>query len=290
MKIILSRKGFDASIGRVASPIFPSGQFYSLPIPESSSSNHSKPRRYQEIKVGNQSLGAIVNDLTGGRIKPDTFVHLDPDLNALSVPRLANWRPVFGQSGAAERHLQNQGIKEGDVFVFYGWFKQVEQVARKYRYVRNAPDLHVIFGWLQVERRIPVGDLSEIPPWALEHPHCVREKYHSFDSLYISTDHLKLPGIVTDKPGAAVFQKFDPALCLTALGMSRSVWRLPSWFYPGEGKSGLSYHTRSARFRLEEDYVLLRSVGRGQEFVLDCGEYPEALNWLTNIICLCDSK
>ncbi len=68
--------------------------------------------------------------------------------------------------------------------------------------------------------------------------------------------------------------------------MSRSVWRLPSWFYPGEGKSGLSYHTKSTRFRLEEDYVLLKSVGRGQEFVLDCGEYPEALNWLTNILFL----
>src|SRR5260370_8717901 len=119
MKIILSRKGFDASIGRVASPIFPSGEFYSLPIPESSSSNHSKPRRYQEIKVGNQSLGAIVNDLTGGRIKPDTFVHLDPDLNAWSVPRLPNWRPLFGHSGEPDRHLPNQGSTTTHVFVSY---------------------------------------------------------------------------------------------------------------------------------------------------------------------------
>ena len=118
MKIILSRKGFDAGIGGVASPIFPSGELYSLPIPESFPSRHSK--RYKEIQVGNQSLGTIVNDLTGGRVKPDTFAHLDPDLNVLSVPRQTNWRPVFGQAGAAEKHLQNQGVKEGDVFVFYG--------------------------------------------------------------------------------------------------------------------------------------------------------------------------
>src|SRR5215470_7476831 len=72
MKIILSRKGFDASVGKVASPIFPSG--------------------------------ALVNDLTGGKIKPDTHAHLDPDLNKASIPRLAGWRPVFGQAGAAERH------------------------------------------------------------------------------------------------------------------------------------------------------------------------------------------
>lgn len=124
MKIILSRKGFDAGPGGVASPIFPSGALCSLPIPESFPSHRSK--RYKEIQVGNQSLGTIVNDLTGGRVKPDTFAHLDPDLNALSVPRQTNWRPVFGQAGAAEKHLQNQGVKEGDVFVFYGWFRQVE--------------------------------------------------------------------------------------------------------------------------------------------------------------------
>jgi hypothetical protein len=124
MKIILSRKGFDAGLGGVASPIFPSGALYSLPIPESFTSRRSK--RYKEIQVGNQSLGTIVNDLTGGRVKPDTFAHLDPDLNALSVLRQTNWRPVFGQAGAAEKHLQNQGVKEGDVFVFYGWFRQVE--------------------------------------------------------------------------------------------------------------------------------------------------------------------
>src|SRR5258708_35785109 len=88
MKIILSRKGFDAGIGGVASPIFPSGELYSLPIPESFPSRYSK--RYKEIQVGNQSLGTIVNDLTGGRVKTDNFSHLDPDLNVLSVPRQTN--------------------------------------------------------------------------------------------------------------------------------------------------------------------------------------------------------
>jgi len=284
MKIILSRKGFDSSVGKVASPIFPSGELCSLPIPVHGS------RRYEEIKIGGQSLGAIVNDLTQGKVKSGCLAHLDPDLNINSVPRQANWKPIFGQAGAAERHLQKQGVKEGDVFVFYGWFRLVEHVAGRHRYVRNAPDMHVIFGWLQIERRIPVENLSEIPLWASDHPHCKRENYHPFDSLYISTDHLKLPGIVIDKPGAGVFQKFDPALCLTSLGMSRSVWRLPSWFYPGEGKSGLSYHTKSTRFRLAEDHVLLKSVGRGQEFVFDCEEYPEAVHWLSRLLCLYDNQ
>src|SRR5260221_3479860 len=101
MKIILSRKGFDAGIGGVASPIFPSGELYSLPIPESFPSRYSK--RYKEIQVGNQSLGTIVNDLTGGRVKTDTFSDLDPEPKVFSVPRQTNSRPVFFPTGAADR-------------------------------------------------------------------------------------------------------------------------------------------------------------------------------------------
>src|SRR5712692_8304371 len=162
--------------------------------------------RYEEIKVGGRSLGAIVNDLTQGKIKGDARAHLDPDLNSGSIPRQTNWKPVFGQAGAAESHLQNKGVKEGDVFVFYGWFRQVEQVAGIYRYVKDAPDLHLIFGWLQIERRICVDNRSEIPSWALDHPHCKRTPQSASDSIYIASDHLHLQGITTDKPGAGVFR------------------------------------------------------------------------------------
>src|SRR5258708_17920213 len=151
MKIILSRKGFDASVGKVASPIFPSGELCSFPIPESVPARYSK--RYKEIETGNQSSGAIVSDLTEGNIKLDTYAHLDPDLNRASMPRLANWKPVFGQAGAAERHLQNQDVREGDGFVFYGWVRPVEQVAGRQRCVRDAPDLHVIFRLLPIRTR-----------------------------------------------------------------------------------------------------------------------------------------
>lgn len=287
MKIILSRKGFDAGIGGVASPIFPSGELHTLPIPESFPSRQSK--RYQEIRVGDHSLGAIVHDLTGGKVKPETFAHLDPDLDVLSVPRPANWRPVFGQAGAAEKHLQNQGVKEGDIFVFYGWFRQVELISGKYRYVSTAPDLHVIFGWLQVEQRLSVDSFSEIPVWAHDHPHCKAIKYSCLDSIYISTSHLHLPGIEIHKPGAGVFHRFASELCLTAPHQSRSVWQLPNWFYPHQPASSLSYHRDLSRWKLDGDTVLLRSVGRGQEFVLDSQHYPEAVQWLCQLICLYDT-
>src|SRR5690349_16868847 len=141
MKIILSRKGFDSGTGKVASPILPSGETCSLPIPESKPDKRS--RLYGEITAGASHLGDIVVGLTGGKIGWDDPVHLDPDLSFESIPRLAGWRPVFGQSGAAESHLRRMGVGEGDVFVFYGWFRQVECIGGRYRYMRGARDLHV---------------------------------------------------------------------------------------------------------------------------------------------------
>ncbi|HJT54944.1 MAG TPA: hypothetical protein VJ761_00505 [Ktedonobacteraceae bacterium] len=287
MKIIFSRKGFDASIGKVPSPIFPSGELCSLPIPENTSDSH--PRRYEDIKFGNLNLGVIVHDLSRHRINPCERVHLDPDLNATSLPRRPGWRPIFGQADAAERHLQNHKVKDGDLFIFYGWFRQVEQYNGAFRYVKDAPDQHVIFGWLQIERRIAVDNRSAIPAWALDHAHCIRTSSSNADSIYISTDRLQLPGTSINLPGAGVFPKFDPVLRLTAPGVSRSTWRLPLWFYPAERKSTLSYHTNLSRWKSEQAYVLLKTVGRGQEFILDCQDYPEAVTWLSGIFSTCFS-
>jgi len=285
MKIIFSRKGFDASTGKVPSPIFPSGELCSLPIPENAPGSNS--RQYEEIKFGDLNLGAIVHDLTWHGSNPGKYVHLDPDLNPGSMPRQPGWRPIFGQVDAAERHLQNHNVKDGDIFIFYGWFRQVEHCNSSFRYAKNAPYQHVIFGWLQIERRISVYNRSEIPSWALDHAHFIRKTRSILDSIYISTDRLQLPGISVNLPGAGIFPQFDPVLRLTAPGMSRSKWRLPMWFYPAEGKSRLSYHTKLSRWEHVQDYVLLNTVGRGQEFVLDCQDYPEVEAWLSGIFTTC---
>jgi hypothetical protein len=284
MKIILSRKGFDSSVGKVPSPIFPSGELCSLPIPENAPGSHLK--RYEEIKFGHLNLGDLVYDLTQQKINPGKFVHLDPDLIAGSVPRQPGWKPIFGQVGAAERHLQNQDVINGDIFLFYGWFRQVEQCAGIYRYVKNAPDLHVIFGWLQIERRISMINRSKIPSWALDHAHFLREKRPNIESIYIAAGSLQLPGTSINLPGAGVFPKFHPVLCLTDRDtprVLRSKWRLPPWFYPHGKKSSLSYHEKLGLWTPAREHVLLRSVARGQEFILDCQHYPDAIPWLSNI-------
>ena len=278
MKIIFSRKGFDSSVGRVASPIFPDGTLCSLPIPGS-----SEVRRYSEIRFGGQSLGTLVRDLTHGRIPADARVHFDPDLRPGSLPRRPGWKPLFGQADQAETHLQNQGVTAGDIFLFFGWFRRVACIAGTYRYVEDAPDLHVIFGWLQIEARIPVGDRTKIPAWAGDHPHAARQPGARPDSLYIATDQLAVPGLRARLPGGGVFERSDPLLCLTADGRRRSEWRLPAWFHPAGRPAALSYHGRPRRWVPDGDHVRLQTVGRGQEFVLDCDAYPEAIGWLADL-------
>ena len=153
MKLVLSRKGFDASSGGNASPILPDATLVSLPIPSPTS-----PLTYDDVWLGDQSLGPLVEDLTRGRIRAGNGAHLDPDLRECAHDRRPGWRPLFGQDGTAQGHLRNAGVGVGDLFLFFGWFRQVERTATAYRFLRGAPDLHVVFGWLQIAIIVMVED------------------------------------------------------------------------------------------------------------------------------------
>jgi hypothetical protein len=285
MHIILSRKGFDSGAGGVASPIFPSGAMCSLPIPEQSP---APLKRYGDIWSGEHTLGPLMRDLTRGKLGSDDKAHLDPDLDAAAVrPRPAGWRPLFGQSGAAERHLHNQGVAEGDLFLFFGWFRRVERDAATgaFRYVKGAPDLHCLFGWLQIAERVAVHG-GAVPIWAHDHPHWQDHQAApsaTINTLYFATDRLHLPGVARVLPGGGVFRRYADNLRLTAPDASRSVWHLPAWFHPQGRTSALSYHANPDRWRVSGQTVQVRTVGRGQEFVLDCDHYPETLDWLARL-------
>ncbi|CAI8922445.1 hypothetical protein EMIT0158MI4_310005 [Burkholderia ambifaria] len=43
------------------------------------------------------------------------------------MANIPGWRPALGQTGAAQGHLSNNGVGAGDVFLFFGWFRQVEK-------------------------------------------------------------------------------------------------------------------------------------------------------------------
>jgi len=280
VKIILSRKGVDSSAGGFASPIFPDGRMLSIPIPDNRS-----VVRYCDIQSDDKdrSMARLVRELSGGKLKATAKVHVDPDLDYSQLTREADWLPLFGQCGAAQTHLQNFAVDKGDLFLFFGWFRQVESYRRRWRYVPGAPDLHVLYGWMQIGSVEPVEKILQQPKhkWMHYHPHCMAE-FSGCNVIYRSRRRLSL-GRKT-LPGAGLFDKYRDELCLTDQGRSRSRWRLPLWMDPQGRNSVLSYHSDVTRWNRDDTHVLLRSAARGQEFVLDLDDYPEGMQWLHELL------
>ena len=281
MKLILSRKGFDSQSGGSPSPIFPNGTQYSLPIPH----QHSEIT-YGDLWHGDTNIGETVADLTCDRIGANAPAHLDPDINHIAYPRQAGWQPLFGQSGAAQGHLDNQGVQIDDLFLFFGLFQKIEKISGRWCFVRDAPKQHILWGWLQIGEIHKVDDLAKDElPWTCYHPHrhLSRDKDPT-NTLYIASCGLNLGGGPIAQ-GAGCFLKSHERLVLTnPNGSGVTDWRLPRCFYPDNGNSPLTYHPKLHRWRHDDQYAYLQSASRGQEFVLDLGQYPDVTDWLVQSI------
>ena len=282
MKNIFSRKGYDSATGEVPSPIFDDETFCSLPIP----SEGQKPK-LKDIRFQKTNLGSLVGQLKKKPYVAEEGVHLDPDLDCKARPRKAGWLPCFGQVGAAQTHLENQYVAEGDLFLFFGWFRRVLTENGELRYHPDAPDIHCLFGWLQVGAVYHPGiDGKLLPKWTFDHPHVRDADWYSGqknNTLYVASPRLRLRGLGRSVAGGGIFPRFTGNLQLTAPGRQRSMWRLPDFLYPTRGVPALSYHADPDRWSKDKKGVLLETVGRGQEFVLDCEYYPKALDWIKEI-------
>ncbi|NNK15048.1 MAG: hypothetical protein HKP52_12490 [Desulfofustis sp.] len=282
MKIILSRKGFDSASGGCPSPILPDGRLTVLPIPDPLSSI-----RYGDISMAGIKAGKLVEDLTDGRVGGTDTAHLDPDITPESLKRKRGWRPIFGQRGAAQGHLRNQRVGPGDLFLFYGLFKETDKEESKYRWKKSAVARHIIWGWLQVDEIFEVTpDLAVKYGWMSYHPHFEHADDRN-NVIYLSKQILKAPGSEA-RPGSGVFSHINPALLLSSArwGSGASSWELPGWCYPKKGVYPLSYHGKMERWQRSGATTLLRAVPRGQEFVLDTVHYPEAIEWVSSLLTL----
>lgn len=271
MRLVLSRKGFDATAGGMASPILPDGRPLSLPIPS----------RRDTARLGDLDLPeAMVTDLSAGRHSPATSIHRDPDLERVAVP--PGWRPSLGQTGAAQAHLRNRGVGAGDVFLFFGWFRAVER-GETWRFVPDAPEVHAIFGWLEVGEVVPLAGerraraLSRFP-WIADHPHLATHYEHPHNTLYLGA---AVSRFLAGRPGGGRFAR--PSRLTAPDATRRGRWALPRWFLPGD-RPPLSHHGDPERWEADGDRVLLDTVGRGQEFVLDSGDYPELPDWVAAVV------
>jgi Nucleotide modification associated domain 3 len=158
MKIILSRKGFDSGTGKQPSFITSSGDLVSLPIPDRFNAQHQTT--YQKVNTPLGLLGPMlpaINARTKGKppqpILGHALAHLDPDLWQCSIPRADTWIGAYGpRTTGGVNILIKHKVGPGDLFLFFGWFKKLShKFPAAPVYQPGAPDLHVVFGYLQIE-------------------------------------------------------------------------------------------------------------------------------------------
>jgi Nucleotide modification associated domain 3 len=237
VKIILSRKGFDSSVGGSASPILPDGRMLSLPIPTT-----VDVLAYADIRAPDgETFADVIGQLLGKHCPAlSKQAHLDPDLLAGARPRVPGWRAALGQIGAAAGHLKNQQIGPGDLFPFYGWFRPTERVSGDARFCTENSGFHAIFGYLEVEQVISAPTRHDLPPWLRDHPHALSARLAKrTNTFYLSRDTFSGNRSV---PGWGTF-RFSERLVLSHPLMSRSRWRLdPDLFQHLK----ISYHAADA--------------------------------------------
>lgn len=216
----------------------------SLPIPANGGLSRTS--------YGDLGLGELAHAASRGKLGADDLCHHDPMF-------LDNGRAILGQCGAAQTHLERHGVGVGDIFVFFGLFRELD----------GKPH-HRVFAYLQVEEVLPLTSASPARLAELERlgvPHAIG-LHAANDTVYLGK--------------GSTARRASDALRLTVPEGPPSLWRVPGWLR----ETGLSYHDRADRWR-EGDR--LQSVARGQEFVADIGEREDARRWLAGIIAEIES-
>ncbi len=273
MKIIFSRKGWDSSAGGGPSPTV-GGKPYSMPIPGGAGESG---RCYGDLR---DPRSAFARDLQGW--EECTPCHLDPDIQegTLRHPRPENWRGAFGQYSVAARHLCNENVVPGDIFVFFGLFQEAHQKEGEqdsyWQYNEKANPVHGIWGWLEIGAILDLhGALDsalEQYPWMRAHPHA-SGNWGDPNNVYIAAAESQV-GLQNTW---GVLPKLH---VLTAEGQTPSIWRIPTWLWES-GSRKLTYHHDPQRWTR---HGCLNSVNQGQEFVSRPVDEKRALAWLQEIL------
>jgi hypothetical protein len=143
----------------------------------------------------------------------------------------------------------------GDVFLFFGLFADPDGRDRHHR----------IFGYLEVQSMSAIGaepGPSDQPrEFSNRHPHTIGE-WNRNNTIYFGRGRLAATA--------------PPILRLSIPGEQVSRWRVPSWLRG----VGLTYHRRPERWHGD---AILNVASRGQEFIADTSNTPEAAAWLDGV-------
>ncbi len=300
MKFILSRKGFDSTYGGMPSPVFPDGTMLSLPIPEITAKGS------QEQGDGSTNTGTAFEHLNLPKDQKELlknnrhkYCHLDPDIRkGLHQSLSDSWKPLFGQCRGPQTHLASNGVKPGDIFLFFGTFRQVILKDKSWQFT-GAP-FHAIWGYMEIAEILSGTDIERYP-W---HPHS-HKPYTECENntLYIGREKLSLIGM-TDYPGYGVF-KLNPALILTLPNKKKrlSCWdytKLP-WLDLKKQEANMTGHTpkpnakderRQPGFKNKDGYhcqnpaeiAYFQSASIGQEFIITENKTDAVVPWFRSLL------
>jgi hypothetical protein len=274
VKVIFSRKGFDSQYGKIPNAVLPDQTLVSFPIEDPKS-----VVKADEVRRGGEPIGVIVEQLTGRRIQRSYPAHLDPDLDASAYPRMPGWRPVLGQTGSSLGHLGKQGVGVGDLFLFFGWYRQLERHGSTWSFAPGSPAMHTLWGWLHVGACHLHTDVPQnAAKWLAYHPHLQRSARRRH-LLYVGSDHLEVAGRAV--AGGGYFPRFAAWRVLSAPGENMSRWRLPGWMHPEAGQVRFSYiHDPTRWSRTDAGSAIVQTVGKGQEIVMTAEKTAPLDQWL----------
>ncbi len=217
MKVILSRKGFDSSNGGIVSPIFEDGTMISFPIPSKDTD------AFCDLQYKGIPYSDILSDL---HYKGGGHCHMDPDLDqGRRTSAIPGWVPAFGQIDSSAAYLKNIGVKEGDLFLFFGNFHHVKKDSGHFRYIRESgdfyldKDIQVIWGYLQVGKIID-DPLEQKRFWW--HPHAGEARRNNRTNvIFTAAERLSFD---EGKPGAGLL-RYDVKRVLTMKNRNKATWK-----------------------------------------------------------------
>lgn len=259
-RIILSRKGFDSKAGGSASPILNDGRLFSIPIPQ----DHPSPQKYNDLNFDGVSGSKLLRE-TLSRVLPTDYCHYDPMLNEKVG--------IFGQASSSQGELRNSMVGAGDLFLFFGWFKN---------FSTQGDDLHHLFGWLQIDEIIEgPNKIREYLKWKnIMHPHGYGDiSKYSNNTIYIGKKNLEINKKKIFHKGYGLFKKTHKDLILTEKNKPRSRWKLPSIYF----KDSKDLFLNRMKWDNEDEHTIFYK-GFGQEFILDVEKNPDVIKWATHLI------
>ena len=175
---------------------------------------------------------------------------------------------LFGQASSSQSELRNNQVGPGDLFLFFGWFKNYSESGR---------DLHHIFGWLQIDKIIAGNEAIQeyFKNKKKMHPHAFYK--FSNNCLYVGSKKLTLGNKKTPHKGFGHFKKTHKDLILTKDQATRSVWQLPKKYFANSDPflNRLKW--------VDKKECITHCKGRGQEYILDATNHPKLIGWLHHI-------